>query len=112
MTMSYGLQAAQVNKELLQEPSLDLTLTQHPCDEYPELQKVHLHFKVEPPRTWYYRISPNSCTLVILLQIDPTFGDEPETIYEGFYKTENTSIFTWSSILSVRHYRWLHARIH
>jgi hypothetical protein len=44
---------------------------------------------------------------MILLQIDPISDDEPETIYEGCYKTKNTSIFAWSSILSIGHYRWL-----
>jgi len=44
---------------------------------------------------------------VILLQVNPTFGDEPETIYESFYEIENTSIFAWFSIPSVGHYYWL-----
>jgi len=30
---------------------------------------------------------------VILLQIDPAYGDEAKTVYEGYYKTKNTSIF-------------------
>jgi hypothetical protein len=64
-------------------------------------------FEVEPSRTWYYRISPNFCTLMILLQVDLASGDEPEIVYEGFYKIENTSKFAWSSIFYVRHYRWL-----
>ncbi len=51
-------------------------------------------------------------TLVILLQVDPTFGDKFETDYEGCYETEDTSIFAWSSILSVGHYRWLRDSIH
>ncbi len=62
----------------------------------------------EPPRAWYYRISPNSCTLVILLQVDPASGDELETVCEGYYETEDTSIFAWSSVPGVGHYRWLH----
>jgi hypothetical protein len=49
---------------------------------------------------------------VILLQIDPIFGNEPKTICEFFYKIENTSIFAWSSIPSVGHYRWLGGPIH
>jgi hypothetical protein len=48
---------------------------------------------------------------MILLQVDPTFGDEPETIYEGCYETEDTSIFAWSSIPSIGHYHWLHGLI-
>ncbi len=35
--------------------------------------------EVEPPRAWYYQISPNSRTLVILLQVDPASGDKPKT---------------------------------
>ncbi len=50
-------------------------------------------FEIEPPRAWYYRILPNSRTLVILLQVDLAFSDEPETIYEGCYETKDTSIF-------------------
>jgi hypothetical protein len=38
---------------------------------------------------------------VILLQVDPVSGDEPEIVYEGCYKTKDTSIFTWSLILGV-----------
>ncbi len=80
---------------------------QHLRDENPKPQKVCVHLEVDPPRAWYYRISPNSHTLVILLQVDPASGDEPETVCEGYYKTKDTSIFAWSSILDVGHYRWL-----
>jgi hypothetical protein len=72
---------------------------------------VHARLEVEPPRTWYYRISPNSRTLVILLQVDPASGDEPETVCEGCYETKNTSIFAWSSVPDVGHYRWLRGPI-
>ncbi len=44
---------------------------------------------------------------MILLQIDLISGDEPETIYKGCYETENTSIFAWSLIPNIGHYRWL-----
>jgi hypothetical protein len=109
---SYGLQVTKANKEPPLESSLDLTLTQHPRDDEPEPRKVCARLKVEPPRTWYYCISPNSCTLVILLQIDPAFSDEPKTVCEGCYKTKDTSIFAWSSVPNVGHYRWLHGSIH
>jgi hypothetical protein len=36
MVMFYGPQTAQVNEEPALESSLDLTLTQHPCDENPK----------------------------------------------------------------------------
>jgi len=68
-------------------------------------------FEVDPLRAWYYHISPNSHTLVILLQVDPASSDEPEIVYEGCYEIEDTSIFAWSSIPSVGHYRWLHGLI-
>jgi hypothetical protein len=64
---SYGPQATQANEEPPPESSLDLTLTQHPRDEEPEPREVRARLEVEPPRAWYYRISPNSRTLVILL---------------------------------------------
>jgi hypothetical protein len=67
MSTFYGFQAAQVNEKPPSKSSLDLTLTQHPRDENPEPQKVHARLEVKPPRTWYYRISPNFRTLVILL---------------------------------------------
>jgi hypothetical protein len=70
-----------------------LTLTQHPRDEQLKPREVRACLEVEPPRAWYYRISPNSRTLVILLQVDLASGDEPETICEGCYETEDTSIF-------------------
>jgi len=111
MVSSYGLQAAQANEEPPPESSLDLTLTQHPRDEEPELREVCAHLEVEPPRAWYYHISLNSRTLVILLQVDPASGDEPETVCEGCYETEDTSIFAWSSVPGVGHYRWLHGLI-
>jgi hypothetical protein len=44
---------------------------------------------------------------VILLQIDFTFSDEPKIVYENCYEIEDTSIFAWSSILNIGHYRWL-----
>jgi hypothetical protein len=39
---------------------------------------------------------------VILLQVD-----EPKTICEVFYEIEDTSIFAWSLVFDVGHYRWL-----
>jgi hypothetical protein len=85
-----------------------LTLTQHPRDEELEPREVRARLEVEPPQAWYYRISPNSRTLVILLQVDPASSDEPETVYEGCYEIKDTSIFAWSSVPSVGHYCWLH----
>ncbi len=107
MVSSYGPQAAQANEEPPPESSLYLTLTQHPRDEEPQLQEVRARLEVEPPRAWYYRISPNFRTLVILLQVDPASGDKPEIVCEGCYETEDTSIFAWSSVPGVGHYRWL-----
>jgi hypothetical protein len=49
MATSYELQATQVNEEPASESSLDLTLTQHPCDEDPALQEVHACLKVDSP---------------------------------------------------------------
>ncbi len=68
---------------------------------------MHAHLEIEPPQAWYYRIFPNSRTLVILLQVDPASGDEFKTICEDCYKTEDTFIFTWSLVPDVGHYRWL-----
>jgi hypothetical protein len=110
-TTSYGPQAALMNEELPSKSFLDLTLTQHLRDEEPEPQEVRARLEVEPLRAWYYRISPNSRTIVILLQVDPASGDEPEIIYEGCYETKNTSIFTWSLVPDIRHYRWLRGPI-
>ncbi len=111
MVTSYGPQAAQVNEEPPPESFLDLTLTQHLRNEELEPWEVRAHFEVEPPQAWYYHISPNSCTLVILLQVDLAFRDEPETVYEGYYETEDTSIFAWSWVLGVGPYRWLRGPI-
>ncbi len=72
---------------------------------------MRARLEVDPPRAWYYRISPNFHTLVILLQVDFAFGDELETICEGYYKTKDTSIFAWSLVLGVGHYCWLHDSI-
>jgi len=108
---SYGPQVAQANEELPPKSSLDLTLTQHPRNEEPEPREVRARLEVEPPRAWYYCISPNFRTLVILLQVDPASGDEPETVCEGYYETEDTSIFAWSLVPGVGHYRWLRGPI-
>ncbi len=109
---SYGPQTTQANEEPSSESSLDLTLTQHPRNEKLEPREVRACLEVEPPRAWYYRISPNSRTLVILLQVDLASGDEPETVCEGYYETEDIFIFAWSSVLDVGHYRWLRSPIH
>jgi len=105
MITSYGPQAAQANEEPPPESSLDFTLTQHLCDEELEPRKVRARLEVEPPRAWYYRISPNSRTLVILLQVDPASGDEPETVCEGCYEIKDIFIFAWSLVPGVGHYR-------
>jgi hypothetical protein len=65
--MPHRPQAAPANEEPPPETSLDLTLTQRPRDEEPKLREVRARLEVEPPRAWYYRISSNSRTLVILL---------------------------------------------
>jgi len=72
---------------------------------------VRARLEVKPPRAWYCRISPNSLTLVILLQVDLVSSDEPETVCEGYYETEDTSIFAWSLVPGVGHYRWLRGPI-
>jgi hypothetical protein len=48
---------------------------------------------------------------VILLQVDPTFSDKPEIIYEGYYEIEDIYIFAWFSIPDVGHYHWLRGLI-
>jgi hypothetical protein len=50
MVTSYGPQVAQVNEELPPESSLNLTLTQHPCDEKLEPREVCACFEVETPQ--------------------------------------------------------------
>jgi hypothetical protein len=60
MAMSYRPQTVQVNEEPDLKSFLDLTLTRHPHDEDPDLRKVRARLEVDPPRAWYYRISPNS----------------------------------------------------
>ncbi len=90
---------------------MDLTLTHHPRDEEPKIRKVRARLEVEPPQVQYYRISPNFRTLMILLQVDPVFGDEPKTVCEGYYETEDIFIFAWSSVFGVGHYRCLHGPI-
>jgi hypothetical protein len=112
MVTSYGPQVAQVNEEPALESSLDLTLTQHPRDEDLAPREVHARLEIDPPQAWYYYIFPNSRTLVILLQVDLAFDDKPETIYEGYYETEDTSIFAWSSVPGVGHYCWMSGPIH
>jgi hypothetical protein len=49
---------------------------------------------------------------VILLQVNLASSDEPKTVCEGYYETEDTSIFAWSSILGIGHYHWLRSSIH
>jgi hypothetical protein len=84
---------------------------QHCCDEEPELGEVCVRLEIEPPRAWYYHISPNFCTLVILLQVNLASGDEPKTVCEVCYETEDISIFACFSVLGVGHYCWLHGLI-
>jgi len=69
---------------------------------------VCTRLEVDPPQTWYYRILPNSHTLVILLQVNLTSSNENETICEGCYESEDTFIFAWFLVPDVGHYCWLH----
>ncbi len=72
---------------------------------------MRAHLEVEPPQAWYYRISTNSHTLVILLQVDLAFGDKLETVCEGCYETKNIFIFAWFSVPDIEHYCWLRGLI-
>ncbi len=51
MATSYRPQVAQMNEEPAPESFLDLMLSQYLHDEDPELRKVCVHLKVDPPRT-------------------------------------------------------------
>jgi hypothetical protein len=93
MVTFYRPQATQAKEKPPLESYLNLTLTQHLCDEKLKPREVHACLDVEPLRAWYYRISSNSHTLVILLQIDPAFNDKPEIVCESFYETKDTYIF-------------------
>jgi len=73
----------------------------------PNCERCTLILKLIP----YYRISLNSHTLVFLLQVDLTSGDEPKIVCEGCYEIEDISIFAWSSIPNVAHYRSLRGPI-
>ncbi len=101
-----------MNEEPPPKSFLNLTLTQHPHDEEPKIREVRDRLEVKPPQAWYYCIFPNSCTLVILLQVDPASSDELETVCEGYYETEDISMFAWSSIPGIGHYCWLCGPIH
>ncbi len=48
MATSYEAQIAQMNEESPLKSSLDLTLTQHPCDEDPELREMHARLEIKP----------------------------------------------------------------
>jgi hypothetical protein len=49
MATSYQLQIAQANEKPAPKSSLNLTLTQHPCDENLEPQEVRACLEVNPP---------------------------------------------------------------
>jgi hypothetical protein len=49
MATSYRIQVPQINERSTSKSTLDLTLTQHPCDEDLELQEVRARFEVDPP---------------------------------------------------------------
>jgi hypothetical protein len=66
MATFYGPQITQVNEKLPSESSLNLKLTKHPRDEDPEPREVRACIKVKPLRAWYYHISLNSHTMVML----------------------------------------------
>ncbi len=110
MITFYGPQTAQMNEELPRELSSDSTPTQHLHDEKSWTTKGAplSQSRTPPPQAWYYQKKKfNSPTLVILLQIDVAFNDEPKIIYNFFYEIKDTLIFAWSSILDVEHYCWL-----
>ncbi len=48
---------------------------------------------------------------MILLQVDPAFGDKAQTVCEACYDIEDTFIFAWSLVPGVGHYRWLRGLI-
>ncbi len=70
--------------------------------------EVRSCFEVKPLQAWYYCISPNFRTLVILLKVDPISSDELKTIYKGFYEIEDILIFAWFLNPTIGHYCWLH----
>jgi hypothetical protein len=76
------------------------------------MREVRACLEVDLPQAWYYCISSNSGTLVILLQVDPISNDEPEIVSEGCYEIEYILIFAWFIIFSIGHYRWLRNPIH
>jgi hypothetical protein len=57
MVISYGPQAAQANEELPSESSVDLTLTQHPCDEDLEPREVLKLNPLSLVLSYFYELS-------------------------------------------------------
>jgi hypothetical protein len=76
----------------------------------PNLERCALILKSNPLESLLYFVEFR--TQVILLQVDPASSDEPETVCEGCYETKDISIFAWSLVPDVRHYRWLRGPIH
>jgi hypothetical protein len=68
--------------------TLNLTLFQHFHDENHKLQEVHPCFEIKPPSNLVLTIFLNSRTLVILLQVDFVFSDEPKIICKSLYEIE------------------------
>ncbi len=67
MVTSYGPQVAQANEEPPSEPSLNLTLMQHPCDEDIEPREVRTCLEVEPPSSLVLSYFSEFSHLVLLL---------------------------------------------
>jgi hypothetical protein len=38
-------------------------------------------------------MSPNACSLVILLEVEPTIGDEPTIFFERSFENDEISIY-------------------
>ena len=61
----------------------------------------------EPDEPRRRRRIPSTRSVVIVLEVEPAYGDRPEAIFEGRFTNEDTEVQAWSMVEGVGHYRWL-----
>ncbi len=70
---------APIEKEKLKETSLDMNVSQQPCNEKPFRKMMHIQIDRS---AWDRRLSPNPHALVIYLKFVPVCGVAPERFEE------------------------------
>ncbi len=108
VAMPSNLPVAPVVQEKLEEMTLDVNVSQRPCEEESSRRVVHTQIDRS---AWDRRLSPNPHALAIYLEFVPARGAAPERFEECQCENDDVRVHCRTWVPGDGHYRWLRGPI-